>query len=45
MDEHFDGSSPDGVEGPQQVERRRCREAEDGLPFVEDDECLQRKER
>lgn len=44
MDKHFDGSSADGVEGPQQVEGRGRREAEDGLPFVEDYECLWRKE-
>lgn len=45
MDEHFDGSSPDGVERTQQVEGRSRREAEDGLPFVEDYESLQRKKR
>ena len=45
MDKHFDGSSADGVEGPQQVEGRGRREAEDGLPFVEDYERLWRKER
>lgn len=45
MDEDFDGSSADGVEGPQHVEGRGGREAEDGLALVEDYECLWRKER
>lgn len=44
MDEDFDGSSADGVEGPQHVEGRGGREAEDGLALVEDYESLWRKE-
>lgn len=40
MDEDLDGDAADGVEGAEDVERRRGAEAEDGLPLVQHYEGL-----
>lgn len=41
MHEDLDGESPDRVEGAEDVEGGCGTETEDGLPFVQDYECLQ----
>lgn len=45
MYEDLDGDAADGVEGAEDVERRRGAEAEDGLPLVQHYEGLQGRQR
>lgn len=45
MDQDPDGDSADRVERVEDVEGRRGTEAEDGLPFVQDDEGLRETDR